>query len=81
MQMALKDKPATPFRVPPGIKLIRVTAARACAPVGRGAAILEAFKPGTAPPDTYAVIGGERPRRSGSPEAQRAVSAGTGGLY
>ena len=23
MQMALKDKPATPFRVPPGIKLIR----------------------------------------------------------
>ena len=26
MQMALKDKPATPFRVPPGIKLIRVNA-------------------------------------------------------
>ena len=26
MQMALKDKPATPFRVPPGIKLIRISA-------------------------------------------------------
>ena len=25
---------------------------------GDGAAILEAFKPGTAPPDTYSVIGG-----------------------
>ena len=36
MQMALKDKPATPFRVPPGIKLIRVSAASACAPARRG---------------------------------------------
>jgi penicillin-binding protein 1A len=45
--------------------------------------ILEAFKPGTAPPDTYSVIGAE----SGgtvplSPEADRAIrSNGTGGLY
>jgi penicillin-binding protein 1A len=39
MKMALKDKPATPFRVPPGIKLIRVAAStgtRAGSGRGRG---------------------------------------------
>ena len=37
MQMALKDKPATPFRVPPGIKLIRVNASTGTARrLGRG---------------------------------------------
>ena len=58
MQMALKDKPPTPFRVPPGIKLIRVDRGAACAPRAGGDAILEAFKPGTGPPDNYAIIGG-----------------------
>ncbi len=57
LKVALADKPAVPFRVPPGIKLIRVdpkTGMRA----GPGArAILEAFKPGTSPPDGYSVIG------------------------
>ena len=39
MQMALKDKPATPFRVPPGIKLIRVNASTGTARrIGRGRA-------------------------------------------
>ena len=59
MKVALADKPAVPFRVPPGIKLIRDRSPRpACAP-GRasGGVILEAFKPGTAPPDNYSVIG------------------------
>ena len=48
-------------------------------------AILEAFKPGTAPPDSYSVIGGgDRERRARcavSPDADRAVRTGTGGLY
>ncbi|WP_230533222.1 penicillin-binding protein 1A [Microvirga roseola] len=81
MQMALKDKPATPFRVPPGIKLIRVnpsTGTRA----GEGGGILEAFKPGTAPPETYAPIEPEMiPQAEYVPAPPRAVGAGTGGLY
>ncbi len=83
MKVALADKPATPFRVPPGIKLIRVASAhRHARRPGRQQRILEAFKPGTAPPDTYSVIGdtGGRPF-SLSPEADRAVGSGTGGLY
>ena len=57
--MALADKPAVPFRVPAGIKLIRVDAKSGmrAGPGEGGSAILEAFKPGTAPPDNYSVIG------------------------
>ena len=84
MQMALKDKPATPFRVPPGIKLIRVNASTGMR-VGQGeggGTILEAFKPGTTPPDTYAPPAeAEIPQADASPAAQRAVGVGTGGLY
>jgi penicillin-binding protein 1A len=53
--------------------------------------ILEAFKPGTAPPDNYAVAGygdgsGDDPNRppffgNVPPDAGRAVRSGTGGLY
>jgi penicillin-binding protein 1A len=59
LKLALADKPATPFKVPAGIKLIRVeskTGMRA-APGQTAGTILEAFKPGTAPPDNYSVIG------------------------
>lgn len=91
LKVALADKPAVPFRVPPGIKLIRIdpkTGLRAGP--GTERAILEAFKPGTAPPDSYSVIGygngegGGRPSPYGagvSPDADRAVRSGTGGLY
>ena len=85
MKVALADKPAVPFRVPAGIKLIRIdpkTGMRAGP--GDPRVILEAFKPGTAPPDNYSVIGvtdaDGRPLGV-SPEADRAVRAGTGGLY
>ncbi len=59
MKVALADKPAVPFRVPAGIKLIRVDARSGmrAGPGEGGATILEAFKPGTAPPDNYSVIG------------------------
>jgi penicillin-binding protein 1A len=86
-KMALVDKPAIPFRVPAGIKLIRVdpkTGTRV-APGSGGPSILEAFKPGTAPPDNYSVIGvADADGRSltVSPDADRAViRSGTGGLY
>ena len=96
MKVALADKPAAPFRVPPGIKLIRVdlkTGQRAGPDSQK--VILEAFKPGTAPPDNYSVVGygndqqqqGQAPGRAPpgffrvSPDADRAVRSGTGGLY
>ena len=78
---ALADKPAMPFRVPPGIKLIRVdvkTGQRA-AP-GTTGVILEAFKPGTAPPENNAIAGMGGAETVGvSPEADGAVRRG--GLY
>jgi len=59
MMEALKNEPATPFRVPPGIRLVRVdyyTGERA-AP-GAGKVIWEAFKPGTEPTGHVNVIQG-----------------------
>jgi penicillin-binding protein 1A len=83
MMAALKDKPATPFRVPPGIKLIRVDPRTGMRAGGEGG-ILEAFKPGTAPPDSYSVIGAAGDG-SGAPlnvsPGGRGVGSGTGGLY
>src|SRR5437016_4285109 len=85
MKVALADKPAVPFRVPAGIKLIRIEPKSGMrAGPGDQRVILEAFKPGTAPPDNYAVIGVSdadgRPLAV-SPEADRAIRTGTGGLY
>jgi len=59
LKLALADKPAIPFKVPAGIKLIRVEAKSGmrAGPGDGGRTILEAFKPGTAPPDNYSVIG------------------------
>ena len=96
LKVALADKPAVPFRVPAGIKLIRVDA-KSGVRVGAGGSesgrvILEAFKPGTAPPDSYSVVGytdpegrpvgGGAPGQGGyiSPDADRAVRGGSG-LY
>jgi penicillin-binding protein 1A len=87
LKVALADKPAVPFRVPAGIKLIRVDARTGMrvGPGASGSVILEAFKPGTAPPDHYSVIGftdqQQEPAPFGaSPDADRAVRRGTG-LY
>ena len=50
MEAALRDRPATPFRIPPGIRLVRVEAATGLVARGPGkGVILEAFKPGTEP--------------------------------
>jgi len=58
LKQALADKPAVPFRVPAGLKLVRVDSRSGMrAGGGEGRVILEAFKPGTAPPDNYAVYG------------------------
>ncbi|MBS7545978.1 penicillin-binding protein 1A [Ancylobacter oerskovii] len=84
MQVALADRPAVPFRVPPGMKLIRINPKSGLRAGPGEKSILEAFKPGTAPPDTYSVVGasaGSYPTTV-SPDADRAVgNSGTGGLY
>ncbi|MBR0715437.1 penicillin-binding protein 1A [Bradyrhizobium liaoningense] len=87
LKLALADKQAVPFKVPAGIKLIRVvskTGMRA-GPGETGGTILEAFKPGTAPPDNYSVIGvadadGRLPQQA-PPDSGFFMRPGTGGLY
>lgn len=50
MQVALKDTPATPFRLPPGVRLVRIDQKTGLLPgPNTSATILEAFKPGTEP--------------------------------
>lgn len=81
MKTALADRPAIPFRVPPGIKLVRINPKSGLRAGPGENAILEAFKPGTAPPDSYSVIGSSDASMGVTPEADRAVRSGTGGLY
>ncbi len=86
LKVALADKPPIPFAVPPGIKLIRVDAHSGMrAGPGDPKVILEAFKPGTAPPDTYSVIGADTtngaPMSQAAPDGGDVVRRGTGGLY
>ncbi|GHD08844.1 penicillin-binding protein 1A [Tianweitania populi] len=87
MAEALKDTPIVDFRVPEGMKLIaidRKTGMRAAE--GQQGTIMEAFKPGTGPADSYWVIGmdeggAEQSRETISPSANRAITSGAGGLY
>ena len=79
MKMALKDTPDTPFRVPPGLKLISVDVHSGMRSSGPGS-IIEAFKPGTSPPDAY--FGDSPTDPNGfSPDVEKAVGTGPGGLY
>ena len=88
MKVYLADKPNVPFQAPVGIKLVRVnvkSGMRAGPGDPPSQVITEAFKPGTAPPDSYSVVGVTDPDGrplTVSPEADRAVR-GTGptGLY
>ncbi|HLH11030.1 MAG TPA: penicillin-binding protein 1A [Methylovirgula sp.] len=84
MKMALKDKPDIPFRVPPGIKLISVDVKTGVRASGPGT-ILEAFKPGTAPPDTFnygtSAATTSQVDQPVDPDVDQRLSTGTGGLY
>ena len=69
-----------PFRVPPGIKLISVDVKTGLRSTGPGT-ILEAFKPGTAPPTTFS-YGSQAPTvMTVDPNADQNLGQGTGGLY
>ncbi len=75
MREALADSTATPFRIPPGIRLVRVNASTGRpARSGESKVILEAFKPGTVPTGESQVLRGLS-SYGGAP------ASGTGGLY
>ena len=81
---ALKETPAVPFRVPPGIKLIAINRKSGMrAGPGDPDTIMEAYKPGTGPSDTYSIIGYDQTEfgkaRKVTPEQERALEPG--GLY
>lgn len=92
MEAALKDAPATPFRIPPGVSLVRVDP-KTGRPAGfqQRNAILEAFKPGTEPTvGEFEVLdgsgGGDEGAESSGvtqplPSGATPATAGTGGLY
>jgi penicillin-binding protein 1A len=85
LKLALADKPAIPFRIPAGIKLVRIDPKSGMRATPGGASILEAFKPGTSPSDDYSLIGvSDAENRSAaiSADADRTlIRPGTGGLY
>ncbi|MCH8917061.1 MAG: penicillin-binding protein 1A [Proteobacteria bacterium] len=59
MAAALRDKPAIPFRIPPGIRLVRVNVATGLlAKPGDRGVILEAFKPGSEPKGNEGIVRG-----------------------
>lgn len=79
MADALKDEPGVPFRMPSGIRLVRINADTGePAKVTDAHVILEAFKPGTEPrPGQYAVLDGSL--ESGNTKST--IRKGTGGIY
>jgi penicillin-binding protein 1A len=64
MGEALKDAPRTPFRIPPGLRLVRVNPASGQLAQPGDKVIIEAFRPGTEP---------------GADEARPALSGGAAG--
>ncbi len=70
MAAALQDTPGIPFRVPPGIRLVRVNAVTGrLAEPGDKLVIFEAFKPGTEPNgDEPQAVLGDTPQWGGSPD-------------
>ncbi len=77
MAEALKDQPAIPFRIPPGIRMVRVDGETGRpARAGDGATILEAFLIGQDPDREGVVIGG-----AGGVDRARGGTATSPGLY
>ncbi len=97
MRVALRDKPATTFRVPRAIELMPINAKTGRRAIfGKEGVILEAFKPGDEPPENTKVIGSDLaaagttpdggvilvPPSQQSPEEQGGGLTGSGGgLY
>jgi penicillin-binding protein 1A len=85
LSVALAGTPPQEFRVPEGMSLIPIDKKTGMRSMGEEGTIIEAFKPGTGPSDTYEIIGADGFAFGGpttvNPDADRAVITGTGGLY
>lgn len=84
MQEALKDTPATSFRVPSGMKNVRINAKTGVrAKPGDEDVIWEAFIAGTEPGDKMYILDGKGISLlpSFNSSSGNAASTGTGGLY
>ena len=87
MKEALEGTPTVDFHMPEGMKLIAINRKTGMqAGEGDQGTIMEAFKPGTGPADSYWVIGMDEvgagvQGEAISPQANRAIIQGTGGLY
>ena len=87
MQAAVKDMPESKFVIPSGMNLISINRKTGMAAVdGDPNTIIEAFKPGTGPADSFSVIGMDSTMApeeilKTSPQANQAVQTGTPGLF
>jgi penicillin-binding protein 1A len=89
MKSALADKPHPEFRAPAGMTLVSIDRKTGMRAGGKGKnVIVEAFKPGTGPADSYSVIGFEeiatQQKKKAvkiSPAAVKVIEQGGGGLF
>jgi penicillin-binding protein 1A len=82
MSIALVDKPQVPFRIPPGLRLVRV-GAESGQPVGPGepGAIWESFIPGTEPGSDHAAPPNAEMLTTSGAQNLPSATTGTGGIY
>jgi len=81
MKRALAEEPAAPFRVPPGLKLVRVNLKTGLrAGPNDSQVILEAFKPNEEPDDAYSIIGFQV-SDTGTPAGPAPSSSTSDGAY
>lgn len=85
MAEALKDQPAIPFRIPPGIRIVRLNAETGqLARPGDQNVLLEAFKPENVPTGRQVLIDGGSPvsgDSGGALPTRRSNEGLSGGLY
>ncbi|MGL4490145.1 MAG: penicillin-binding protein 1A, partial [Rhizobiaceae bacterium] len=87
MKKALEDRPHPEFRAPGGMTLVSIDRKTGMRASGKGKnTIIEAFKPGTGPADSYSVIGFEdiatqQKNVKISPAATKVIQDGGGGLF
>jgi penicillin-binding protein 1A len=87
MRVALDGTPNVDFKVPEGMSLVAIDRKTGMQAVdGQPGTIIEAFKPGTGPADSYWIIGMGEDGSNGSgealsPQANQAIQSGGGGLY
>jgi penicillin-binding protein 1A len=82
MGIALADQPPVPFRVPPGLRLVRVSAATGQpASAGEPDAIWEAFLPGTEPGVDHPPPPNAELLTNAGTQNLPSATTGTGGIY